>query len=184
MSIDLDILAFWFIEAGPKNWYMKSDAFDADIRARFETTAIDLAAKTANAPHPWEDRANSSLALIIALDQFSRNMYRDTPAAFAWDPIARGVTRRMIDKGWDLHIGQDRRAFVYMPLMHSEDIADQNSCVEMMDTRIDTESNLRHAVAHRQLIERFGRFPHRNEILGRQGTIEEIKFLAEGGYAP
>lgn len=181
---DQHILTFWFNEAGPKAWFTKSDAFDATVRRRFETLAVDLAAKTAKPPHIWEDRSDSSLALIIALDQFSRNMYRDTPAAFAWDPLARGVTNRMIDKGWDLQIPQDRRSFVYMPLMHSEDITDQNRCVDVMGSRLEGDSNLRHAKAHRMLIERFGRFPHRNEILGRESTSEEVTFLSEGGYAP
>lgn len=184
MSAYADILTFWFAEAGPQKWYKKSDAFDAEIIERFEDTAINLAAKTAKGPHAWEGRVDSSLALIIALDQFSRNMYRDTPAAFAWDRAARDVTKRMIEKGWDLSLSQDRRAFVYMPLMHAEDIDDQNLCVEMMDKRIDASSSLHHAKAHRELIERFGRFPHRNEILGRESTDEEVQFLASGGYAP
>lgn len=184
MSIDFDILNFWFVEAGPKTWYKKSDAFDAEIRMKFENISIDLAAKASKGPHPWEGRIESSLALIIALDQFSRNMYRDTPAAFAWDSAANEASKRMIDKGWDLSLEQERRAFVYMPLMHSEDISDQNKCVKMMDQRIDDGNSLRHAKAHRELIERFGRFPHRNKILGRESTAAEISFLADGGYAP
>lgn len=184
MGADQDILAFWFTEAGPKKWYMKSDAFDAEIRARFEILAIDLAATTYKGLHAWEDKPESTLALIIALDQFSRNMYRDTPAAFAWDPIARGVTRRMMTKRWDLKVPQARRAFVYMPLMHSEDIKDQDTCVSVMTSRLEGESNLRHAVAHKQVIEQFGRFPHRNTILGRESTKAEIDFLKNGGYAP
>lgn len=183
-SPEQDILTFWFIEAGPKSWFTKSDAFDALVRRRFESRAIDLAAKTAKPPHDWEDRPESTLALIIALDQFPRNMYRDTPAAFAWDDLALGVTNRMVEKGWDLQIPQDRRSFVYMPYMHSEKLTDQNRCVELIASRLDSESNLRHAKAHRMLIERFGRFPHRNDILGRDSTAEEVKFLREGGYAP
>jgi len=179
-----NILSFWFDEAGPKTWYKKSDAFDARIRDKFETLSINLARQCSRPPHPWEDRPESSLALIIALDQFSRNMYRDTPAAFAWDATALGVSERMIGKNWDVKIPQDRRAFVYMPYMHSEDIKHQNICVGLMDRRIDDPSNYEHAVAHQALIERFGRFPHRNQILGRDSTAEETDFLESGGYAP
>jgi uncharacterized protein (DUF924 family) len=184
MEAAKDILAFWFEEAGPKHWYAKSDAFDAKIRSRFEQCAVDLARQCAQTPHPWEDNPDSTLALIIALDQFSRNMYRDTPAAFAWDPHAKDIAERMIEKGWDIKIDQNRRAFVYLPFMHAETMEDQNRCVDLIDQRIDDPGNLRHAEAHRALIERFGRFPHRNDILGRQSTSEEIKFLADGGYAP
>lgn len=184
MATDQDILNFWFVESGPKKWFQKSDAFDAQIRTRFEDSAVALARQTSDGPHIWEDRPDSTLALIIALDQFPRNMYRDTPAAFAWDSLARDVSDRMVDKGWDLKINQDRRAFVYMPYMHAEDLNFQNKCVDMMDQRIDDPSNLHHAKAHRQLIEKFGRFPHRNDILGRQSTEEEAQFLADGGYAP
>ena len=180
-AADQDILTFWFKDAGPKAWFKKSDAFDAKVRLLFETRAIDLAAKTSRPPHIWEDRTDSTLALIIALDQFPRNMYRDTPAAFAWDSLALGVATRMIDKGWDLQIPQERRSFIYMPFMHSEDIADQDRCVELIGSRLDGESNLHHAKAHRALIEQFGRFPHRNEILGRVSTPAEIEFLKQPG---
>lgn len=183
-SPDQDILTFWFSEAGPKAWFTKSDAFDAKVRERFETRAIELAAKITSKPHKWEDRPESSLALIIALDQFPRNMYRDTSAAFAWDGRARRAAERMIAKGWDLKVAQDRRAFIYMPYMHSENLDDQNRCVELMDSRLEGDSNLRHAKSHRTLIEMFNRFPHRNKILGRESTLEEIEFLENGGYAP
>lgn len=145
---------------------------------------MDLAAKLARPPHAWEDRPESTLALIIALDQFSRNMYRGTPAAFAWDLRALGVSERLVEKNWDIKLPQSQRAFAYMPYMHSEDLAMQDKCVDLMDSRIDARDSLQHAEAHRMLIERFGRFPHRNEILGRESTEEEIKFLADGGYAP
>ncbi len=184
MTPDQHILSFWFTYAGPKKWYAKSDAFDAEIRAKFEALAIDLAASISSGPHKWEGRPDSSLALIIALDQFPRNMYRDTPAAFAWDARALAASNRMIDKGWDLKIPQDRRAFIYMPLMHSEALEDHNRCVELIDSRLDNESSLHHAKAHRSVIEQFGRFPHRNVIIGRDSTEAEIQFLADGGYSP
>lgn len=180
-----DILNFWFVESESKDWFKKSDAFDAEIRERFEPVAIDLAANLrARSLHPWEVMPESALALIIALDQFPRNMYRDTIAAFAWDDLALGASSRMVDVGHDLKIDQPRRAFCYMPFMHSEDIANQNRCVDLMDKRLDNKDNHEHAVKHRQLIEKFGRFPHRNDILGRESTIDETMFLKEGGYAP
>ena len=175
-----DILRFWFEEAGPKHWFKQSDAFDAQIRQRFEETTLWLATDVAG----WDEAAETSLALIIALDQFPRNMYRGTTAAFAFDDRALGHAQAMTEKGWDLKIDQARRSFVYMPFMHSEDMAAQNECVRLMDMRLDNASNLHHAKEHRKVIERFGRFPHRNEILGRDSTAEEIAFLKDGGYAP
>ena len=178
------ILRFWFIEAGEKNWWKKSDAFDAEIRERFEFDAITLAGQLQSTPHRWESRIDHSLALIITLDQFPRNMYRDTPAAFSWDHLALGAALRMIDKGWDKDTSEKRRQFIYMLLMHSEDLTVQDQCVDLFTHRMNSENNLFHAKAHRDLIKRFGRFPHRNNILGRSSTPEEIEFLAGGGYAP
>ena len=179
MSSD-DILTFWFDEAGPKRWFQQSDAFDAEVRMRFENTVLSLAMDTAG----WNESPNGSLALIIALDQFPRNIYRGNKAAFAFDEKALAYARAMTDKGWDLKIEQSQRAFVYMPLMHAENIEAQNECVRLMDMRLDDANNLHHAIEHRKVIERFGRFPHRNEILGRASTAEEIVFLKNGGYAP
>jgi len=177
-----DILTFWFDAAGPKKWYNKSDAFDAEIRARFEAASVDMAAARLQGAHPWEAEPDSTLALIIALDQFSRNMYRGTKAAFGWDPLSLKVAKDMTEKGWDLKVPQTRRAFAYMPFMHSENITDQDRCVALMDSRIDDASNLHHAKEHRKVIRKFSRFPHRNEILGRESTAEEIAFLKGGGY--
>lgn len=180
-----DILTFWFETAGAEMWYKKSDAFDALIRAEFENTALELAgALSRSAPHSWEDRADGALALIIALDQFPRNMYRGTRAAFAWDALALNAAKRLVEKNHDLKIAQDRRAFIYMPYMHSEALADQDACVALVDQRLESENTLHHAREHRKVIARFGRFPHRNEILGRPSTAEEKKFLENGGYAP
>ncbi len=175
-----DILKFWFDEAGPTRWYQKSDAFDAEIRLRFEETAMTLAANT----KPWTETPDDMLALIIALDQFPRNMYRGTKAAFTWDATALKTATQMTDKGWDLKIDQSRRAFIYMPFMHGETMEAQNECVRLCDSRLDTNSNLHHAKEHRKVIKRFGRFPHRNEILGRENTAEEIRFFKDGGYSP
>jgi uncharacterized protein (DUF924 family) len=179
------ILDFWFKDAGPTHWFQASDAFDARVRREFEITAVDLAAGFSRGkPHPWEDAAESCLALIIALDQFSRNMYRGTRAAFAWDPLALGAAKRMTERNQDLKVNQSRRAFVYMPFMHSETADDQARCVALCDQRLEDASTLHHAKEHQKLITRFGRFPHRNEILGRQSTPQELQFLANKGYSP
>lgn len=179
------ILDFWFQDAGPSHWFNASDAFDARVRREFEPTAIDLAAELASGKvHPWEDTAESCLALIIALDQFARNMYRGTRAAFAWDALALGAAKRMTERNWDLKITQSRRAFIYMPFMHSENADDQARCVSLCDQRLESDSTLHHAKEHQKLITRFGRFPHRNEILGRISTPQELQFLANKGYSP
>ncbi len=190
MKTSTDILTFWFGSAGPKRWYQKSDVFDAQIRQEFEDTAVDLAGSLSRKsphtkpPHAWEGDSESALALIIALDQFPRNMYRDTKAAFAWDDLALDVARRMVSANLDLKIDQSRRAFIYMPFMHSENLEDQSRCVALADQRLNSDSTLHHAREHRKLIERFGRFPHRNEILERTSTPAELRFLEHGGYAP
>ena len=185
MKTPQDILEFWFTEAGPKKWYQKSDDFDALIRRQFEDTAVELAGTLSRkVPHDWEAQTDSALALIIALDQFPRNMYRGTKAAFAWDALALGAARRLTATNQDLKVPQDRRAFVYMPFMHSENLEDQDRCVALVDQRLESENTLHHAREHRKVIARFGRFPHRNETLGRASTAKENAFLKSGGYAP
>lgn len=180
-----EILDFWFLQAGKKNWYNGGDAFDALIRERFEDFLIDLVTDLrANGQHVWEENAGSALALIISLDQFPRNMYRGTKGAFAFDALALSASKRAIDCGHDLKVSQDRRAFFYMPYMHSEQLGDQDECVRLADMRLDNPSTLHHAKEHRKLISKFGRFPHRNDTLGRQSTSLEQAFLNSGGYSP
>jgi len=147
---------------------------------RFEETVLSLATDADG----WDETPEGSLALIISLDQFPRNIYRGTKAAFAFDNTALGYAQEMTDKGWDLKIDQSRRAFVYMPFMHSEKMAVQNESVRLIDMRLEDANTLHHAKEHRKVIERFGRFPHRNEIIGRQSSIEESAFLKNGGYSP
>jgi len=181
-----DILRFWFSDRAAEQWYASSDAFDAEVRREFEATAIKLAADQigARAAHPWEEQTpQAHLALIIALDQFPRNMYRHTPAAFAWDGYARKVSKRMVDRKTDIHLTQTQRPFVYMPLMHSEALADQERCVQLCDVRLEDGNTLKFAEIHRDIIARFGRFPHRNETLGRKTSPEEQTFLDEGGFS-
>lgn len=180
MASHSDILDFWFDPQHKTKLFKSDDAFDALIRTRFEPTAIDLAAGALK----WDGNPESDLATIIALDQFPRNMYRGTKAAFAWDHLGLRAAQQMVDKGWDLKIDQDKRSFVYMPFMHAEDIDMQAKCVQLVDSRLDNAGTLHHAREHEKVIKRFGRFPHRNDILGRQSTEDEIQFLKSGGYAP
>lgn len=180
-----DILTFWFETAGSKKWYNASDAFDASIRQKFEDRVVQIAGEMRKTGrHDWLAEARSSLALIIALDQFPRNMYRGTIGAFALDDIALQSAMFCVGSGFDLQMMQNERAFFYMPYMHAEDLAVQEECVHLCDQRLDSESTLRHAKAHRDLIARFGRFPHRNAVLGRTPTDQETQFLESGGYAP
>jgi uncharacterized protein (DUF924 family) len=181
-----NILRFWFSDRASKYWFKSSDAFDAEIRREFENTAISLAATQAEnkAPHKWEKHSpEAHLALIIALDQFPRNMYRDTPAAFAWDRYALAAAKRMITRKTDIYLPQKQRPFAYMPFMHSETLADQDECIRLSDARLDDEGTLKFAKIHRDIISSFGRFPHRNQILGRESSPEELTFLNEGGFS-
>lgn len=184
MKTPTDILTFWFSEQVKARWYNSTPEFDADIVSQFGNTSQALA----NGPFPhstWEADPQSTLALIIALDQFPRNMFRSKAEAFQWDQLALGISNRMVDKGWDMDIAVQRRAFVYLPLMHAEDLSAQNRCVELCGSRLDDNgSSLNHAKAHRDIIEQFGRFPYRNAALGRHSTPEELQFLEGGGYNP
>lgn len=173
-----DIITFW-LNAGPKRWYAKSYGFDEAIRLRFEPTH-HAAARGEYAA--WEDSAEGCLALLIVLDQFPRNLYRGTAHAFATDPLARRIARKAVDQGFDRQIDLPLRQFFYMPFEHSEDIADQERAVALFSAHGD-EEGLKWAVLHEDIITRFGRFPHRNNALGRETTEEEQAFLDEGGFA-
>lgn len=172
------ILAFWRA-AGRDRWYQRSDAFDAEIRRRFlalwqRAAAGELAS--------WEDSDEGALALVIVLDQFPRNMFRGTPEAFASDPLAREVALRAIDRGVDRRIDPVLLEFLYLPFMHSEHLPDQLHCVALFENT-DNAENLKYAREHADIIQRFGRFPHRNRLLGRDTTAEEQAFLDSGGFA-
>ena len=172
------ILAFWR-EAGRERWYKRSDAFDAEVGRRFlplwkRATAGELAS--------WEESDEGALALVIALDQFPRNMFRGTPEAFASDALARDVARRAIDRGVDRRIDPILLEFIYLPFMHSEHLPDQLHCVALFQNT-DNAENLKYAREHADIIRRFGRFPHRNCVLGRPTTEEEQAFLDNGGFS-
>jgi uncharacterized protein (DUF924 family) len=170
------IVQFWR-DAGPTRWFKKDPAFDADFKARFE--AAHHAAAT-GALDGWADTADGALALLVLLDQFPRNAWRDSGHMFATDGKALAVARAALAAGFDRQADEALRAFFYMPFMHSESLADQERCVALC---ADLADNLRFAVLHRDIIQRFSRFPHRNAALGRATTPEEQRFLDEGGFA-
>lgn len=179
------VLDFWLREAGPARWFAVEPAFDACVRRRFGPACHALRGQPSIADHPWMVEPDSALALILLLDQFPRNIWRGSNVAFSLDALAREAADLALAAGWDWALDPEARAFVYMPLMHSEDIEDQALCVALCEERLGAQSGTaRHARAHYDLIARFGRFPHRNAALGRLSTAEEIAFLQSGGYAP
>ena len=165
----LAVLDFWFDEVGRDRWFAKSDALDGRIRARFLALHGDLLATRAKA---WRDTPDHLLAAIIVLDQFSRNLYRGSAAAFAADPLALELTMLALERGWDSDMPPDRRQFLLMPLMHSEKLADQaRALVEF--AKVGNSETLHFAQLHHDQIARFARFPGRNAALGRRSTPEE-----------
>lgn len=173
-----EVVAFWR-GAGYDRWYNKDDAFDAEIRQRFLPT---WEAARDGRLDGWQDSDEGTLALLIVLDQFPRNMFRGDPRTFATDAKAREAARRAIAEGRDRRIDPLMRQFVYLPFEHSEDHADQQHCVRLFRDLGDAE-NLKYAELHEDIIRRFGRFPHRNAVLGRATTAEEQAFLNDGGFA-
>lgn len=170
-----DVHRFWFEELEQADWFKKNDAVDEKIRSRFLGVHEELMAQS----HRLSSRDRSQmLAAIIVLDQFSRNMFRGTPRSFAADPLALGMARTVVDQGLDKTMTKHQRLFTYLPFEHSENAADQVRSVELMGELEDAELT-KYALAHKVIIDRFGRFPHRNAILGRQSTDEEIAFLKE-----
>jgi uncharacterized protein (DUF924 family) len=173
-----EVVAFWS-EAGPERWYKKDAAFDEALRERFEA-AHHAAARGECAP--WAQTPEGALALCLLLDQIPRNLYRNSAHAFAADGLARSIALAAIDAGFDQAVPMPLRIFFYMPLEHAEDIALQERCCALTQA-CGVEEYTRYAALHRDIIARFGRFPHRNACLGRPTTEEEARFLAEGGFA-
>jgi len=174
----MDVLAFWRA-AGPQKWFKRDAAFDADVVRLFRDT---YQAATAGALASWEQTAVGALALVIVLDQFPRNMFRGEARTFAADPLARAVADRAIARGFDRQCPMAERQFFYLPFMHSENLADQERCVTLCGSLGD-ENLLQYARQHAGIIRRFGRFPHRNTVLGRPTMPEEQAFLDAGGFA-
>ncbi|MGE0742826.1 MAG: DUF924 family protein [Hyphomonadaceae bacterium] len=177
MASAAEIVRFWR-DAGPKFWFVKDETFDGRCRA-FEAEHHAAARRELGA---WELDAEGALALILLLDQIPRNIYRNSPHAFATDPLAQAVAARAIERQFDAATDSALRFFFYMPFEHAEDAALQERCITLFTNLGDAEY-LRYAALHRDIIARFGRFPHRNAILGRKSTAEELQFLAEGGFA-
>jgi uncharacterized protein (DUF924 family) len=172
-----EIFLFWK-DAGPDKWFKPDPAFDEQIRARFlETYEAGMHGELEH----WERSAYGSLALVLLFDQFPRNMFRGSPKAFASDEKAKQVTDRVIAEGRDKAVDPEVHTFFYMPYMHSEALSDQQRCVALMEAG-GKQENIKYAEIHRDAIARFGRFPHRNEILGRKSTPEEIAYLQGGGF--
>jgi uncharacterized protein (DUF924 family) len=169
-----DVLDFWLNKTGARHWFSRSAEVDAGIRERFlglyeQLVASDAAGVTE--PRPLR-------AAVIVLDQFSRNMFRDSPRAFSADPLARRLARQLIEQGFDSGLTSEERLFVYLPFEHSEDRDDQALSCELIG-RLGNDDWTQYALAHKAIIDRFGRFPHRNAALGRTSTAEEIARLAE-----
>lgn len=167
-----DVVSFWR-EAGPEAWFKKDEAFDARIRERFLSTYEAAADGKLSA---WESHAEGALALLILLDQFPRNMFRGQARMFETDPMARAIAAGALVRGFDAEMPQDMRSFFYLPFEHSESLKDQERSVALFKATGDAEL-LKWAEIHADIIRRFGRFPHRNAVLGRATTPEEQAFL-------
>ena len=172
-----EIVAFWR-EAGPEKWFKKDDAFDRAIKERFPSRHTEAAARRHD---DWEATPEGALALILLFDQFSRNLFRGSAETYAQDEKARSIARRAIEAGFDLKVDPKLRAFFYMPFMHSESLPDLDRCVAL--SHPIGGDLLKYAKHHRDIVRRFGRFPHRNAILGRHTTPAEQAFLDGGGFS-
>jgi uncharacterized protein (DUF924 family) len=168
-----DVLDFWF-GRDRKAWFEKNPAFDEDIRQRF---LPDYELGAAGMLGAWKQAPASCLALVVLLDQFPRNMFRDSARAFAADPLARNAARTILERGWDQAMTPDERMFAYLPFEHSEALQDQELSLKLFEGN----ANFEWARKHWEIIRRFGRFPHRNAALGRESTPEEIEFLSQPG---
>jgi uncharacterized protein (DUF924 family) len=172
-----DIVGFW-LEAGPKKWFEKDDAFDAGLRSRFESAHLAAARGEFRA---WAETPEGALALLLLLDQVPRNIFRGTAHAFATDPVAQAIAEAAIDAGHDRATESALRLFFYLPLEHAENASLQSRAVALVEALGNAET-AKYARLHRDIIARFGRFPHRNAALGRISTPEETEFLSHGGF--
>lgn len=171
------VINFWFTELTPKHWFSKDDRLDHDIRTRFGPL---LLAASRGELWRWRETPEGRLAEILVLDQFSRNIHRDTPSAFSQDAVALVLAQEAVVAGADQALTVAQRAFLYMPYMHSESLVIHDQALGLF-SQPGLEDNLRFEIRHRDIIERFGRYPHRNAILGRDSTAEELAFLQEPG---
>ena len=177
MSALQEILDFWFAEGRQDFWFEKNAAFDAEVR---RVLLPHLQTALTGRYESWRREPRGCLALVLLLDQVPRNVYRDTPRAFATDAAAVAVSRHALAEGFDRALATiDERMFLYIPLEHSEDLKDQQDCVRLVAMMEGAAEFLSYAERHRDIIARFGRFPHRNAILGRESTEEELDFLKQ-----
>ncbi len=178
MTKPADVVDFWR-DAGAETWFKHSADFDAEFSRRFSG---DHHAAARGEYESWLETGNGVLALQILLDQFPRNCFRDSAHSYATDGLARHYAHRTVDAGLDQQVEAPLRVFVYMPFEHSESLADQNRAVTLVEALGDAQFT-RFAHLHRDLIQRFGRFPHRNRALGRESTQDELEYLASGGFS-
>jgi len=171
------IIEFWFNEITPKQWFIKDLSFDQMIKDRFSEVHN---AATAGELFSWRETVEGCLAEIIVLDQFSRNMYRDQPEAFASDTTALVLAQQTVELGIDKELPPEKRAFLYMPYMHSESQLIHEQAILLFD-QSGLEDNLHFEYRHKEIIDRYGRYPHRNDILGRPSTTDELDFLESPG---
>ena len=176
-----EVLRFWLDEVGPKGWYAASDALDTTIRDTFEAAWREACEGSCAL---WLTYPSGTLAYIILMDQMPRNMFRGQGQAFASDRAALAAAKAAIHRKWDLRIDEPARQFFYLPLMHSENLCDQEQCIRLICERMPETGadNLLHARAHREVIRKFGRFPYRNPALARATTAAEQTFVDNGGY--
>jgi uncharacterized protein (DUF924 family) len=170
-----DILSFWFKELAPKQWWVKDELIDESIKNKF--SSIHLQARQCEL-FKWRDSAKGRLAEIIVLDQFSRNMFRDTPKAFSQDPLALSLAQEAISADADKELNAAERSFLYMPFMHSESLLIHQQACQLFKAN-GNESNYQFELKHYEIIQKFGRYPHRNIILNRESTLDEVEFLKQ-----
>lgn len=173
MESPQELLDFWFSDAARKRWFDSTPEFDAQLTQRFR--GLWEAAARGDLSH-WEESAEGALALVIVLDQFPLNMFRGQPESFATEATSRAVAERAIERGFDAQLDVGAKAFLYLPFMHSEALQDQERSVALFEAA-GLEDNLKWARHHREIVRRFGRFPHRNAILGRENSAEEQAYL-------
>jgi len=177
-----DVVEFWFSERAKAKWFVKEDAFDDEIRTKFGAEIDRAAGGTYDA---WLADPLGALAVVVLCDQFPRNIYRNSPRAFAQDAKAREVARIAIDRGHDRAVGTDQRMFFYLPFEHSELLVDQDRSVQLFTAWAaaqpagSADDEMKYVHRHREIVARFGRFPHRNAALGRDSTADELAFLSE-----
>lgn len=178
MSALEEVLGFWFAPGREEQWFKASEAFDKEVQ---RVMLPKLEAARVGKYESWRQEPRGCLALCILLDQVPRNLFRGTPRAYIFDPAAREVTRHALKLGFESQLKEIERMFLYMPLEHSEDLKDQQDCVRLMAALPSAAEYLSYAEGHRDVIARFGRFPHRNAVLGRESTEEELEFLKQPG---